>query len=71
MFNKVTIILCFEDEGVAQGLFNHAVGQLPKAKTVNSGQENEERGIVRLEECYHDQDEGIPCYVIEEHLTPS
>lgn len=70
MFYRTRIDLAFADEGVARGLFNHAIGQLDKAVTINTGHENEERGVVLIEEDYHDEDPNLPCYVLETHSTP-
>ena len=70
MFYRIRIDLAFSDQGPWQGLKGHALGVFDQAVTINPGSDNEEKGHILLEKCYHDQQPAIPCEVTEKHLTP-
>lgn len=67
---RVRIDLDFDpaNEGVARGLFNHAVAQIAKAVNINPGSDSQEIGYVSLERCGHRI--GEPCEVTEREEVP-
>lgn len=69
MIYRIRIDLAFDSQGVAQGLENHALGVFPQAHTINPGQDEEEKGYIIVEECYHDETPHQPCDVLSEHYT--
>jgi len=60
---RVRLDFCFENEGVARGLYNHAVGLSDQVVSINEGEPNEEISFCDLEICRHD--EGLPCEKLE------
>jgi len=69
MFYRVRIDMAFTNPGVYIGLVEHALGILDQAHTINPGQAPEEKGYIKTEKCYHDEDPTKPCEAIEEHYT--
>lgn len=67
---RVRVDLCFDpvDEGVARGLYNHAVNQMAKAININPGTDWAEIGYVSLSRCGHRIEK--PCEVIEKKEVP-
>jgi len=69
MLYRVRIDLAFTTPGVYAGLVLHAEGIISQAHTINPGQINEEKGYIKTEQCYHDEDPSLPCNLIEEQYT--
>ena len=61
MIYRVRLDLAFTTLGIAEGLKNHALGLLDQAVIINPGEENEERGYISVEKCYHDELNPQPC----------
>ena len=66
---RIRIDLAFPTEAPHLALLNHALGFFPKAVTINPGDINEEVGFITTEKCYHDEEPGRPCEIIEELTT--
>lgn len=69
MFYRVKIDLAFTNPGVYEGLVNHAQGIISQAITINPEQDNQERGFIITQECFHDETPTKPCVVIDEQYT--
>jgi hypothetical protein len=60
-----TLILDEADEAEALRLFQNLKDKKGKFKTINKGKDNEEKSILQLERCYHDESPTKPCEIIE------
>lgn len=56
--------LAFEEEDEAEDFYHDGQIALPKAKVINPGQPNEERGYILLQKCFHDDQPPSPCETI-------
>ena len=65
---KVDLTFDSSNEGVARGLFNHAVAQIAKAVNIHPGNDWQEIGFVELERCGHRIAES--CSIIEKKEVP-
>lgn len=70
MFYRVTMDLAFTEEDEARDFFHDGEIALPKASIINPGSETEERGYIRLQKCYHDQDPNEPCIELDYQELP-
>lgn len=70
MFYRIKVDLAFDQQGFPVGIMNHILGVFAHAKTINPGEDYEERGFLIFEECHHDETPPGPCGLIEEHHTP-
>lgn len=71
MLHRVRIDLAFDRLSDALALYNHGAGVIAQAITINSGRMTEERGIITLEECGHDNDPPETCITTNQQQTPS
>jgi hypothetical protein len=64
---RITQTLIFDeaDEAEALKLFQNLKDKKEKLRTINKGRDNEEKSIIQLERCYHDESETKPCEIIE------
>lgn len=67
---RIMIDISFEKEASARAVLKTAKDHIKNSVIINPGTPNEERGYIRLQECYHDEDPWGACQLIEEHLTP-
>lgn len=70
MFYRTRIDLFFTDQTEALKAREKALAQLPNSFTINLGMENEERGYIVVEQCFHDEDPSRDCILIEKHQSP-
>lgn len=70
MFYRIRIDLAFEKEASINAISKTAHDHLKKAIIINEDQENEERGYIILERCFHDEDPALPCEITEDWLVP-
>lgn len=61
MLYRITLDLAFYDLDPAMDIWDKALDAVAQAVNINPGQENEERGFLKLVECYHDEDPSRPC----------
>lgn len=66
MIYRIRIDLAFTDKDPCDDILDKALGVLNDALVINSGQPDEERGYIILEECHHDEHPAKRCEVIEE-----
>ena len=64
MFYRVRLDLAFADSTNPGKVRDHGKKLLSKAVIINEGQENEERGYIMVEKCYHDEDPAKPCELL-------
>jgi len=64
MFYRVTMQLAFFKQDEAKDFYHDGEVAMPKSKVINPGQPNEEKGYIRLEKCYHDQDPVLACQIL-------
>jgi len=69
MFYRYTADLCFTDNQAPSQLKGIAVALMQHAVVINPGQDNEERGFIRIHKCYHDQDPNKECELEFESLV--
>jgi len=64
MIYQLDISLYFEGITIPDKARQDALWLLSKAVIVNPGQENEQRGYLRLLKCHHDKTPSQPCEAI-------
>jgi len=62
---RVRLDLIFDKEEEAMEAFNFLKGRRNLFRTINKGEPNEERSILEIHKCYHDEPEPKPCEIIE------
>lgn len=65
MFYRIKIDLAFTNDDSPFDILEKALDVIDQAIVINPDQDNEERGYVTLEKCYHDEDPTKPCEVIK------
>lgn len=70
MFYRVRADLAFTEKDEANDFAHDCQVALPKANIINPGQENEERGYIMVEKCYHDEDPAKPCDLLGTWQVP-
>ena len=60
---RIKMDLPFDSESDAKKIFDYAGSLMPKASSINEGQDNEEVAYLELELCGHD--EKKPCIKLE------
>lgn len=70
MFYRVTADLAFTDHDEATDFYHDCQLALPKASVINPGQDNEERGSILLQVCYHDEHPTKPCEPLDYRDVP-
>lgn len=61
MFYALRVSLAFKTKVVPEEASKAIKYLLDNAVVINQGQDNEERGFIQLEKCYHDISPTIPC----------
>jgi len=64
MLYRVRINLCFDEEDIADGVYEKARSILNKAKKLANGNEFEET-FIEIHKCYHDESVNKPCEIIK------
>jgi len=67
MFYRTRIDLAFTTKKSALKATESALAMLENAKIINPAQDNEERGFIQVEKCYHDLNPNQPCELIVRH----
>ena len=70
MFYRIHIDLAFRDIDPLNDLKEEALRKIPFAFTICPGTPNQERGFIKVEQCYHDEASPIPCVLIAAQFTP-
>jgi len=70
MFYRVTADLIFSVEDEATDFYHDCQLACPKSIAINEGQNNEERGHILYQRCFHNEVPSQPCEVIEEQWCP-
>lgn len=70
MFYRVTADLAFDVEDEANDFFHDCQLALLKAVTINPYQLNQERGIITLHKCHHDDPDLSTCSILSSKETP-
>ena len=69
MLYRVRLDLAFQSYDPAHDILDKALDHLSEARTINPGQDNEERGSIETHRCYHDETPSLPCQIIAHHQT--
>lgn len=69
MFFRVIAIIPFTNQDEANDFYHDCELALPKGSTINPGRDNQEKGTILLEACYHDEEEPKGCETIAEAET--
>lgn len=70
MFYRIKIDLAYPADTNPKAILAHTKGLMPGALIINPGQDNEERGYIVLEHCFHDEQPNKPCIVVENWHVP-
>lgn len=70
MFYRVVAVMNLPEEGQARGLYQHLLGLMPQALTINPLAENWEKSHISWHECHHDDASGLPCILTAFDDTP-
>ena len=70
MLYRIRLDLAFDDEDPVRDIIDKAQDNLADAVTINPGQDNEEKGFIIIEHCFHDENPPQPCQVIIHYQTP-
>lgn len=69
MVYRLVVNMNFDYEHDADNIIDKALDSLEQAIIINPGQNNEERGYIELQQCFHDEDPTTPCVVLK-HIEP-
>lgn len=67
MIYRITLDLSFPALAPADDIWDKAMDAVDQAVPINPGSDNEERGYLRLVECFHDEDPTRPCQELRIH----
>lgn len=70
MIYRIRIDLAYPEDVNPRSIQAHAQTLFNQAITINPGADNEERGYIQFEHCYHDEDPQKPCTIIDQQYTP-
>lgn len=70
MFYRIRIDLAYPSDTNPKSILAHTKNLMPGAIIINPHQDNEERGYIILEKCYHDEDPTKPCEVTHNYDVP-
>jgi len=62
---RIRLDLIFDEEEDAMKAFNFLKEKRVLFRTIRKGEPNEERSILEIHKCYHDEDPTKPCEIIE------
>lgn len=70
MFYALRVSLAFKTKVVPEEASKAIKFLLDKAVVINQGKDNEERGFIQLEKCYHDENPTKPCSLLKRWNVP-
>lgn len=70
MFYRIRIDLAYPEDTNPISILAHTKGLMPGAVIINPGQDNEERGYILLEKCYHDESPTKECEILQNYQVP-
>jgi len=62
---RIRFDLIFDEEEEAMKAFDFLKKRRNLFRTIRKGEPNEERSILEIHKCYHDEDLAKPCEIIE------
>jgi len=62
---RIRFDLIFDEEGDAMGAFNYLKERRKLFCTIKKGKPDEERSVLEIHKCYHDEEVPKPCEIIE------
>jgi len=62
---RIRLDLIFDEKEDAMKAFNFLKEKRVLFRTIRKGEPNEERSILEIHKCYHDEDPTKPCGIIE------
>jgi len=62
---RIRLDLIFDEKEDAMKAFNFLKKKRVLFRTIRKGEPNEERSVLEIHKCYHDEDPTKPCEIIE------
>jgi len=66
---RVTLSIIFDNYEDAKKIYDFLAGYGRLFKTIRKGEPVEERSLIMLERCYHDEEPTKPCEILEQYTS--